>query len=68
MSASDDWAHNTSMQRATGSDVALPITPATAQMGTQSALSQLQSQAEPALAQGASTLNDVAAGVLGALT
>jgi hypothetical protein len=47
--------------------VALPSTAYSAEQGAQSAMARLQSQAEPALAQGVSTLNDVAASVLGAL-
>ena len=68
MGASDDWAHQTSMQRATGSDNTMFDTPYAAQLGAQSEKSRLQSEAEPLISEGVKRLGDVAAGVLGALS
>jgi hypothetical protein len=66
---SDAWAHNTSMQRATGHNQAnLTTTAAGSQLGAQSALAQDESQAEPGMAQAATTLNDAAGSALGALS
>ena len=59
-----DWAHQTSMQRATGSNLA---TPYAAQLGAQSERSRIQSQAEPMIAEGVSKLNDAVGAVLGGL-
>lgn len=67
MAASDDWAHQTSMQRGTGSDVAMPNTPYSAQLQAQSTRARLESQTEPLIAGGVTKLNDVVAGVLGGL-
>lgn len=68
VSASDDWAHQTSMQRATGSDTSMFDTPYAAQLRAGSEKSRLQSEAEPFISEGVKRLNDVAAGVLGALS
>jgi len=58
-SVSDAWAHQTSMQRATGSDHAnLMSTPYGSQLQAQSALARDESEAEPGLAQGATKLNE----------
>ena len=72
---SDLWAAQTSMQRATGtvpnkgdsgpqSDLRDAVTPYSTQLGAQSALSRLQSQAEPAIAGAASKMNEAVTDVL----
>lgn len=48
---SDDWAHQTSMNRAIGSDAATMLS-------AQSAMAQAESQAEPGLAQASTKLNE----------
>ena len=76
---SDLWAAQTSMQRATGTvpnkgdggpqnDLRQAVTPYSAQLGAQSKLSQLQSQAEPAIAGAAGKMNDAISAVLNPLS
>ena len=56
---SDAWAHQTSMQRATGNNNANMLsTPYTAQLGAQSSLARDESEMEPGLATNATRLND----------
>ena len=57
VSASDFWAHNTSMERATGQ----------AQLGATSEKARIQSEALPAVAEGVTKLNEAVASVLGGL-
>ena len=65
MGTGQDWAHQTAMQRATGSNLA---TPYAAQLGAQSEKARIQSEAEPVIAHGVSMLNDAVGAVLGGLT
>lgn len=57
VSASDFWAHQTSMDRATGQ----------AQLGATSEKARIQSEASPAIAGAVSKLNEAVASVLGGL-
>jgi hypothetical protein len=71
---SDLWAAQTSMQRATGTagnpsgpaqaDLQQAVTPYSAQLGAQSAKSQLESEAEPAIAGAATKMNNAITDVL----
>jgi hypothetical protein len=76
---SDLWAAQTSMQRATGTvpdrsdnpaqeDLRQAVTPYAAQLGAQSAKSQLEQQAEPAMAGAATKMNQAASDVLNPLS
>ena len=62
--AGQDWAQQTAMQRATGSNLA---TPYQAQLGAQSEKSRILSQGEPMIAGAVSKLNDAVGAVLGGL-
>jgi hypothetical protein len=74
LTVSDQWAAQTSMQRATGTagnpsgpaqaDLQQAVTPYSAQLGAQSAKSQLESETEPGLAGASQKMNDAVTDVM----